>query len=130
MFTPKAFASVPSSLELFRQQSSPLPSHVSWPSALSGLSLMKTHITLSVVLVVGVVAEKNESTWLYPPDPKEEGAAAFSGLNVNYGDSMLTEYTSNYPSSVNDPLTMALYCGTSNIQRSYRPQYQTELQAR
>lgn len=83
---------------------------------------MKPHIVLLVLLGVGVIAEKNGSTWLYPADPDGEGAALFSGLNVDYGDSMLTEYTSNYPSSESDPLTMALYCGTTNIQRSYRSQ--------
>lgn len=77
---------------------------------------MKNQDFLFVFLAARTFA-KNGSTWIYPADPNDGGAADFSGLNVNYGDTIDFQWTSTYPSSENDPYKMALYCGDSNIQR-------------
>lgn len=77
---------------------------------------MKNHNFLVLFSAAGTFA-KNGSTWIYPADPNDGGAVDFSGLNVNYGDSIKFQWTSTYPSTDNDPYTMALYCGNSNIQR-------------
>lgn len=79
-------------------------------------SLMKPRTVLPVFLSVGAFA-KNGTTWIYPTDPNDAGAEDFSGLSINYGDAINVQYISTFPSTESDPRTMALWCGTSNIQR-------------
>lgn len=77
---------------------------------------MKSHLFLVFLPGAGGLAW-NITNWIYPPDPNGAGSDNFSGLNINYGDSMDLEWTSTFPTSASDPRYMRLWCGTSNIQR-------------
>ena len=77
---------------------------------------MTSRIVLPILLSAGAFA-KNGTTWIYPADPNGAGSDYFSGLSINYGDTMNVQYISTYPSAESDPRTMALWCGTSNLQR-------------
>ncbi len=78
--------------------------------------LVRTQTIVFGFVGAGALAE-NSTTWIYPPDPNGAGSGNFSGLNINYGDTMNIQWTSTYPSSESDPRHMALWCGKTNIQR-------------